>query len=91
VCIQFMARVQAVCAHHPPERSLTDAQMIRKRRIESGLFLLLVCSCMHTLQSGAFLVAKEKKSRLSGFFLGLNILVVFIIILLAPSLFQAVI
>jgi len=38
--------------------------------------LLLVCSCMHTLQSGALWVfpgsQKKKNSTLSGFFLGLG-------------------
>jgi len=50
---------------------------------------------MHTLQSGAFWGgSQKKKSSLSGFFLGLlwlKFLAAFIIILLAPTLFQAVI
>jgi len=37
---------------------------------ESGLFLLLVCSCTHALQSGVFWIftSSQKKSMLSGFF-----------------------
>jgi len=41
---------------------ITDAQMIRKRRTSHDL--LLVCSCMYTLQSGAFWVFPSSQKNL---------------------------
>jgi len=57
---------------HPPKCSLTDAQMIRKRRMSQDCFCYQFCSCTHTLQNAAFWVfpGSQKKLRLSGYSLG---------------------
>jgi len=49
--------------------SLTDAQMIRKRRMSQDYFAISLL--MHAYRVEHFGVAKKQKSRLSSFFLGL--------------------
>jgi len=69
VCIYFSLR-HVFKQVGSPKCSYTDDQ---EEENESRLFLLLVYSCTHTLQSGAFWLfpGSQKKSKLAGFFLGL--------------------
>jgi len=72
VCIYFSLR-QVFKQVGSPECSLTDAQMIRKRRMSQALTDAQMIRKRRMSQSGAFWIfhGSQKESMLSDFFLGL--------------------